>query len=169
MNWNATRPVRLEVQSKDARRVPRWGWRTGLLLLALISGGCAAGVQWEIGPYADMQRRAAAADKLTFIYFRSWYLVECTQFEENVLKDPEVLAELRSVVAVPLDFDYDQPLAQQWGIDDRPAYVIVSPDRTVLSRNQIPITKQELLEDLRGAKDKFAMSRPQSTESGGGS
>lgn len=158
MIGNAARRVGQRWISSTPGRVPQRGLLRvfALTLAATWVCGCAEGVRWEIGPYPEIHRRAAAADQLTFVYFRSWYLVECTQFEEQVLKDPEVLAELRPFVAVPLDFDYDQPLATKWGIDDRPAYVIVTPEGAVLSRNQIPITKRELLEDLRSAKQQMS-------------
>lgn len=86
-------------------------------------------------------------------------MVECTRFEEQILKDPEVLTETEDLVCVALDFDYDRSLARQWQLDDRPAYVIVSPDGEILARDQAPITREELLKGMRAAKASFAGRR----------
>ena len=92
---------------------------------------------------------AVRTDRPVFVYFRSWYSVECTHFEENVLKDPEILAETATMVCVPLDFDWDRPLAQQWDLGAVPAFVIVTPDGRVLAKGQAPLTREMLLEAFR--------------------
>jgi hypothetical protein len=93
---------------------------------------------------------------LTFVYFRNWYLKECTDFEEQVLKSPDVLAETQDLACVPLYFDYDRKLAESWGLDAPPAYVIVSPDGTILGKGRSPITHDDLLAGIRSAKQAFA-------------
>jgi hypothetical protein len=127
----------------------------GLALLALTAAGCASGgVDWELGRYADGHAKAVAADKLTFVYFRTWYRPACTQFEENVLMHPDVLAATRSMVCIPLDFEYDRKLAEQWGIAEVPGYVIVDPRGRVLARGEPPITVEDLLAAMRSAREK---------------
>lgn len=118
----------------------------GLLLMALAGvTGCDHGVQWELRSFEDAQDLARKSGKLTFVYFRSWYLVDCTNFEENVLKNPEVLLLTRGMVCVPLDFDWDQPLAHQWNLQRVPAFAIIAPSGDVLARQQAPLTLKDLL------------------------
>ena len=128
----------------------------GLLLLA--AGGCHPGVAWEFRSFEDAHELAQKRGRLTFVYFRSWYLVDCTNFEENVLRVPEVLLQTRGMVCVPLDFDWDQPLAQRWGLTKVPAFTLVGPDGDVLIRKQAPITREELLAAFREAKAMLATS-----------
>jgi len=65
--------------------------------LLALTGGCNHGVRWEFGRYEDVQRIGRSEGKLTFVYFRSAFSVESTDFEDRVLKDPEVLAETDAV------------------------------------------------------------------------
>jgi hypothetical protein len=109
-------------------------------------------VRWQFGTFEDVHPIARAEGKVTFVYFRNWYVVECTDFEEQILKDPEVLRETRGMVCVPLRYDWDAPLAARWGLNKVPAYTLVAPSGKVLARRQEPITKGELLADIRAAK-----------------
>ena len=131
----------------------------GITLLLLGLSGCARGVHWRFGTYEDGYNEARHAGKLTFVYFRVWYLVECTNFEDQVLKDPQVLAETDRMVCVPLDFDWDKPLAQRWNLTAIPAFAIVAPSGEILAQRQTPLTKLELLADIRSARE--APSTPQ--------
>ncbi len=126
-----------------------------MLLSVVLVAGCNHGVRWEFGSYADAHRVAGASNRVTFVYFRNWYSVECTNFEEQVLKDPEVLAETNDMVCVPLELDWDRPLAQQWQLTAAPAFVIVAPDGNVLARGQAPFNRDELLKVMRNAKARF--------------
>jgi hypothetical protein len=120
-------------------------------LLLLFVTGCARGVNWRFGRFEDAYNDAHQSGKLTFVYFRAWYLVECTAFEDNVLRDPDVLAETDRLVCVPLDFDWDKPLAQRWQVTAVPAFVLLAPSGELLARGQTPVTKAELLADLRAS------------------
>lgn len=133
---------------------------TGAFPLLVVLGltGCNRGVHWQGPTFPDAQALARRDHKLTFVYFRSWYLVECTDFEEKTLKDPEVLAETRDIVCVVLDYDWDQPLAQQWRLKTVPAFAIVAPDGDLLVRQCAPITREELLRAIRAAKASRASS-----------
>ena len=137
------------------RQGTRAGW-TLLAAVAVLLTGCNGGVHWEGPTFPDAQARARRANKLTFVYFRSWYLVECTDFEEKVLKDPQVLAETRDLVCVALDFDWDQPLALKWQLKVAPAFAVVAPSGKVLARQQAPVTRADLLRDIRAARETFA-------------
>ncbi len=132
----------------------------GILLVAVALGGvagCGEGVKWDLATFPEVHARAAAADRLTFVYFRNWYRQECTDFEESVLKDPEVLRETGHFTCVPLEYQRgDQQLGQRWGLTQTPAFAVVAPDGRVLVRSNPPITKEQLLEALRAARRDFA-------------
>lgn len=145
------RPGRLSLPSTRAT-LSRLSAVTGLLVLAFGMGGCARGVRWEYGSFEDVQRRSQSSGRLMFVYFRNWYRVECTNFEEQTLKDPQVLTETDQYTCVPLDYDYDRRLAERWGIEQVPAYAIVTPDGQLLTQQQPPITREDLLAELRGAR-----------------
>lgn len=165
--------------SQPASSCPRWRSaatpaalavsqrRAGTIGLALLSAtllvGCSEGIRWRAFTYPDAAAAARADRKLTFVYFRSWYSVECTHFEEEVLKNRAVLAETQSMVCVPLDFDHDrmlapQSLTRQWGLQKVPAFAIVTPEGQVLEQAEAPITLSGLLDAIRAAKAKSAGS-----------
>jgi hypothetical protein len=133
-------------------------------LLGTLIGGCSAGIHWRglmFEPvYADAQRD----QKLTFVYFRHWAVVACTDFEENVLKSPEVLEALRPdgpFYCVVLDAYADRRLASQWGIAGPPGVAILDPNDRVLARLSGKITVQQLLAAMQGAIEAFpAASQP---------
>ncbi|MEW6249082.1 MAG: hypothetical protein AB1716_00420 [Planctomycetota bacterium] len=143
---------------------------TGILagLLALM-GGCNHGVRWEFGRYEDVQRIGRGEGKLTFVYFRSAFSVESTDFEDRVLKDPEVLAETNAMVCVPLEIMWDEPLAHRWQLTKVPAYAIVSPDGDVLARRQNPISRDDLLKDMRATRAALAARERERIAHGPGS
>jgi hypothetical protein len=157
--------------------VRRWHWGTwmaaGLTALLTIGAlaGCGEGIYWPgvtsirwHGPtYPEAHAVARKADKLTFVYFRNWYRKECTDFEEHVLRDWEVVAETRPLICVMLDFDWDRPLADRWELKAAPAFVITAPDDEVLARQGPPITKQDVLRAIRGAREKRATQTPKTS------
>jgi hypothetical protein len=128
-----------------------------ILVLSLAMIGCG-GIRWQGPTFPDAHALARRQNKLTFVYFRSWYLVECTHFEEKVLKHPEVLAATRDMVCVALDYDWDQPLAQQWRLKTAPAFAVVGPGGELLARQHAPITREELLRGIQTAQAKAASS-----------
>jgi len=125
-----------------------------------VLGGCGGGVNWRIGSYRNAHELAERENKLTFAYFRNWYSVDCTNVEEQVLKDPTVLAETQTMVCFPLEGDYDRPLAKAWELSAVPAFVIVAPDGRVLARRQSPITRDDVLAAIRSARATWAAPRP---------
>jgi len=152
------------VTSRDARdaitTVPRsqrgrWWGVVVAALRALGGAGCTPGVRWEVGAFQEVFARTSRQHKLTFVYFRNWYSIECTNFEEKVLKNVEVLFETTTMVNIPLDFDYDRVLAEQWDIAAVPAYVLLAPDGQVLALRNPPLTRDQLLTDIRDARYKL--------------
>lgn len=125
----------------------------GCLLLAVISAGAcsSSGIPWRIKLYRDTQQDARRDNKLTFVYFRNWYSVECTDFEERVLKDPEVVAEARKMVCTKLEYDWYEELARSWGLSEVPAFAIIAPDGRVMASAQGLTTRAEVLQAMRHA------------------
>jgi hypothetical protein len=126
-----------------------------MVMLAAGLIGCQPGVRWRLGPFADGHAVARSENRLAFTYFRNWYSVECTRFEEDILKHPDVLAATAEFVCIPLEYDIDRALAQRWGISDVPAFVIVDPSGSVVARGGGPFTVAGVLATLQGASQAF--------------
>ena len=129
--------------------------------IGLGTAGCSAGIRWQGYVFDPVYAKSRAENKLTFVYFRNWYAIECTEFEENVLKQPVVLEATADLACVPLDFDWDRPLADKWGIRQAPAFVIVDPAGRILARREGAISLEALLDAVDQAKEEFApMTQP---------
>jgi len=111
-------------------------------------------VQWRLGPYEDARAQAQAQQRLNFVYFRTWYSVECTRFEEDVLMQPRVVEALRSLVAVPLEYDVDRDTARRWSITQVPSFAIVDPSGKVLASAQGVVSADVLLAAIDRAQQK---------------
>lgn len=118
--------------------------------------GCAPGVDWKLDRFEPVHRQAAARGRLTFAYIRSWASVECTRFEDQVLKSTEVLAETKRFDCVPLEIGVDDELAAQWNVRSPPAVVIVDPDGRVLGSLSGSISREALLALMRRSESEFA-------------
>ncbi len=136
----------------------RFSARSASLLAAavlLTAGGCANGIRWKDYTFDPVFRQSRADGRLTFVYFRNWAMVECTNFEETVLKDPTVLEILRpdgTFYCVPLEFYWDRPLAKKWGVEKPPAVVILDPAGCVLEKLSGKITTEQLISALEKAQ-----------------
>jgi len=132
--------------------------RVLLVGLGLCVFGCSPGVRWSLGTFEDARTQAAAKQRLLLVYFRNWYSVECTRFEEEVLKHPSILAATADLVCVPLEHSYsaDASLARSWGLDGAPAVAIVDPTGSACEAISGPVSVQELLAAIRRAKERFA-------------
>jgi hypothetical protein len=144
------------------------GWRGGAGLWifvagVLLSGGCARSVKWRLDSFDRVQADSRVQNKLTFVYFRNWYSVECTRFEESVLKDPAVLDALLPFNCVPLDFDRDRPLAEAWGIQKPPAFVVVDGTSRVMASGMGAMSVTGVLDALRRAREGPSSPPPAST------
>lgn len=130
--------------------------------LLTVLCACAPGVKWQFDFYENVQRQATQAQRMTFVYFRSCVSPRCTEFEEHVLKTPEVLAATEHFVCVPLEITVpqDTTLADRWGIKDVPAFAITAPDGTLIAKDQAPVTKEALLAALHQALSKYGTTQP---------
>lgn len=130
-------------------------------LIGLGTPGCSPGIRWQGYVFDPVYAKSRAENKLTFVYFRNWYAVECTEFEESVLKQPVVREAVANLISVALSFDWDRPLADRWGIRQTPAFVIVDPEGRVLAHGEGDISLEALLDAVEQAKEEFApMTQP---------
>jgi hypothetical protein len=60
------------------------------------------------------------------------------------------------LACVALSFDWDRPLADEWEIQQAPAFVIVDPDGRVLALGEGDISLEALLDAIDQAKQEFA-------------
>jgi hypothetical protein len=129
-----------------------------------LSEGCSPGVQWRGLTFEPVHADARRDRKLTFVYFRHWAVVACTDFEENVLKSPEVLEALRPdgpFYCAVLDAYADRRLASEWRIEGPPGIAVLDPAGRVLVRLSGEITIEQLLAATRQAVEMFpAASQP---------
>ena len=127
-----------------------------LLSFAVLCTGCAPGIDWRDFKYEPVREIAQRDQRLMFVYFRHWAAVACTKFEEEVLKDPAILAESRDFCCVPLAFDWDRELAEQFGVREIPGVAIVDPAGRVVTRLQGAISRDDLLKEMRRARAEFS-------------
>lgn len=125
-----------------------------LLFLTIV--GCAPGIEWRDFKYEPVRDLAQRDQRLMFVYFRHWAAVACTKFEDEILKDPAVLAESRAFYCVPLAFDWDRTLAEKFGVREIPGVAIVDPAGRVITRLQGVISRDELINEMRRARAEFS-------------
>jgi hypothetical protein len=127
-------------------------------LLGAFSPGCSPGIQWRGLTFEPVHADACRDQKLTFVYIRHWAMIACTNFEEDVLKSPEVLEVLRpggAFYCAVLDAYADRRLASKWGVEGPPGVVILDPASRVIARLSGEITGEQLLAALRRAIEAF--------------
>lgn len=125
--------------------------------------GCSSGIRWRGYTFDRVHAEGQRDGKLTFVYFRHWSVVACTTFEEDVLKEPAVLQATAALYCVPLDFHWDRPLADRWGIPEPPGVVILDPEGRARARLSGEISVEQLLDAIRTAQNEsVATTQPMS-------
>jgi hypothetical protein len=131
------------------------------VVFALLLGaiGCTPGIAWSRFTYDEGFELAQREGKPVFVYFRAWWMVECTRFEDDVLKDPAVINVTSDLVCVPLNFDYepDRKLAESWGITRPPAYAMIAPNGELLGRGEGLMSVTSVVLGIQAAKDKYVL------------
>jgi YHS domain-containing protein len=124
-------------RSKPWRSKP---WRGVWLLAAVLAASWAAPVAaWaeDGGWRADYDSARAESERTgrpLLIHFHATWCQPCRLMERDVLRSPELAAELeRRYVGVKVDFDQHPALAKRFGVRSLPADVIVSPRGEVLA------------------------------------
>ena len=108
-------------------------------------------------------RDAQRDGRITFVYLRNWYLPACTEFENKVLHDADVVLATEPLYCAMLEFDYATSLAQRWALDASPAIVLVDPRGNVLSRLTPPISRERVIEAISRARATIEPAGPTTT------
>jgi hypothetical protein len=142
----------------------RGGQSTALALLAIVlSGlvGCQAGVQWDYYRFPPAYEESRQTGEPLFVYFHDWASPRSMVFEDEVLLDPAVLAETQNFLCVVLQWNTpsDQPIARELGIEALPGVALVGAERRVLASLDGEISMEELLDAMRGARDRLRDER----------
>lgn len=120
--------------------------------------GCAPGVQWRLDGFEAVHADARRAGALTLVYVRAWYSVACTQVEESVFNQPAMKAATRGMACAQLELDWadNRRIAERWGIDTVPAYVIVNADGQVVAREVRTFSLESVLAAIGRARQGLA-------------
>ncbi len=118
------------IQVKDARRMA--------LVVAVLFGGLAAGcgpINWEYDHQVGLQK-AVQNRQRALIEFVSGFDQGANQMDSEVFSDPDVQHLMRRFVPIRLDLGMNRELAQQFGVEKTPAFVVVRPDLSVAGATQ---------------------------------
>ncbi len=139
------------------------------LVLPLLATGCSSGIRWAAFAFDERVRQESrSSGKPTFVYFRSWYAVECTRFEDNVLSHPGVRQATAGFYCVTLDLDADRELAARWKLDTSPAYALLQGGEPPRITRNGAVTLETLLSDLQSVRQATTGPAPVSGESAAG-
>jgi hypothetical protein len=129
---------------------------TILVAATALGTGCAPEIRWRGLIFDPVHRDAQRDHRPTFAYLRAWYLPACTRFEDNVLKDPDVVAASTDFYCTLLEYDASRRLVEQWMVESPPAVVILDDNSQILVRLQGEIPKQALLAAMNRIQARFA-------------
>ena len=129
----------------------RLGWIATVLLLGELAG-CSPGINWRAYAWDPGAADTARKGKVAFVYFRHWAVVQCTEFEEKVLKDPAILTATAELYCVVLDYRVDKRLADEWGISEPPGGAFLDPGGRVLDRFSGSLSVEALRDRIASAR-----------------
>ncbi len=128
--------------------------RPSILLLSgvlLAAAGCSTGVKWRYD-FASTYEESREQGKLTFVYFRQWFLPLCGKMEEQVLNDPRIGEASTDMNCVRYEMYSGDPLSAAWNVDAAPTYLIVDTDGRILARRTGEFTVDNVLSDMQIAR-----------------
>ena len=128
----------------------------------MLSTGCSPGVSWRGYQFQPVAEDARRDNKHMFVYFRNWSDIRCTRFEENVLKNPEVLSATRTYYCVALDYYWDKPTADRLGVAGPPGVALLDPEGRPLARLSGEISAPTLVAELKRAAQREGDGAPAS-------
>ncbi len=113
------------------------------LLAVLVTGmtGCA-GVRWDFD-YNQAQRISKQDGRPVLLYFWDWLSIDRSRMDSEVWNDPQVIAESRHVIVVPLEQGWFPDLTRKYHVNSTPTLVLLTPQGTEISRlNGVPRPEQ---------------------------
>ena len=112
--------------------------RSIAVLLAAVLTGLAAGcggVNWERDQQTGF-RKAVQNGQRALIEFVSGWDEGANQMDDKVFSDPDVVRLMQRFVAIRLDAGFNRQLAERYGVQQTPAFVVIRPDLTVAGMYQ---------------------------------
>jgi hypothetical protein len=110
--------------------------------------GCGP-IDWVHNERRGMDE-AVRTGRRAIIEFVSTFDDEARQMDRDVFSDPEVVELMRRFVAVRLELGSNRQLAEECGVEQTPAFVIVRPDMTVAGMHQGTMQAQQFRAFLIG-------------------
>lgn len=142
-----------KITDRVSRAMPLRGTRfifvSVLGLVFVQSVGCAPSIRWKAFTYEPGAAGSSSSARPELVYFRAWYSVECTRFEDNVLRNPTAVEAVQDFDCYMVEYDWHEKVAQTWGVREVPGFVILSPDGFVMAKRSGPISLDEFLESVR--------------------
>ena len=108
-----------------------------LLVIPLLLAGQDHGrLEWFADGYEKALEKAKQERKLVFLDLWASWCGNCKRFDQAVLSDASVVAEMRDFVCLSIDAQSAQgvPLAARFAASDLPALVFLEPDGTLRER-----------------------------------
>jgi hypothetical protein len=112
--------------------------RSGMVMMAIALGGLVSGctgVNWERDQQTGL-RKAVKNTQRAMIEFVGGFDEETSRMDREVFSDPEVVRLMQRFVAIRLNAASNKQLAEQFGVNQTPAFVVVRPDLTVSGMHQ---------------------------------
>lgn len=100
--------------------------------------------------YAEAVEAAKSLKRPIFLYFGAEWCGYCKKMKSTTLADTEVKDKLaKEYVPCIIDTDKDRATARKYKVSGIPAYMILSPDETIMARTSGMKSKEEFLEWLK--------------------
>jgi hypothetical protein len=119
-------------------------------LVALVGAAGCSGVQWHSRLEPALER-AARLQQLTLVQFRTLADRDSVEADQRLFTNPEVVKALKDFQCVRLDAVFHKQLADAWGVNVVPTYLILRPDGTLVDRRSGPQDPDEFRAFLRWA------------------
>lgn len=141
------------IEQVDCRimRNERIHFRVTLLACTMMCCVGCADYRWRDN-FEDAAKQATEQNKPLFIYYRHWLNADSTRMFNDVLSQPDVVAEFQNSINCQLELDWPENREHmaKYGVKTVPGYVIVFPDGRFVARAGL-MSKERFLRFARSA------------------